>query len=97
MILSFPILIGLAHLAFAKPLLRRWDDVAEKHAWVEIPRGWEYHSPAPADHKFDLRIGLKQDKIDDLIANLMEISDPMHSRYEVMNLRGSVQLFMSVP
>jgi len=79
-LLSLPILLGLSHFALAKPLLRRWDDVAEKHSWAEIPRGWEYECPAPADHKFTLRIGLKQDKIDTLIANLMETSDPSHPR-----------------
>lgn len=48
---------------------------------VKIPKGWEYHSPAPADHSLDLRIGLKQDKIDELISSLYEVSDPSHSRY----------------
>jgi len=81
--LKFPLLLTLAHLALATPLLRRWDDVAEKHSWVEIPRGWEYEAPAPAEYKFNLRISLKQDKIDQLIANLMETSDPSHARYGV--------------
>jgi tripeptidyl-peptidase-1 len=80
---SVPILLGLAQFALATPLLRRWDDITEKHAWVEIPRGWEYEAPAPKDYKFNLRIGLKQDKIDALIANLMETSDPSHARYVV--------------
>ena len=79
--LSFSILIGIANLALAKPLLRRFDDFTEKHAWTEIPRGWVYEAPAPRDHEFDLRIALKQDKIDDLIANLLEVSNPTHARH----------------
>lgn len=71
----------LTHLATSTPLSRRWTDFAEKHSWVEIPQGWELHSEAPSDYSFDLRIGLKQSKMDELIANLMEISDPTHTRY----------------
>ncbi|PFH51001.1 hypothetical protein AMATHDRAFT_59869 [Amanita thiersii Skay4041] len=75
------LVLGLVHLASASPLLKRWDDLQVKHSWVEIPKGWHYVSPAPADYKFDLRIGLKQDKFDKLIENLMETSDPFHERY----------------
>ncbi|KAG6907889.1 hypothetical protein DXG01_006996 [Tephrocybe rancida] len=80
MIWSAAILVGLVHIATATPL-RRWNDVAVKHSWVELPRGWEYHSSAPADYKFDMRVALKQDKIDALIANLWETSDPNHAKY----------------
>lgn len=77
------LLMVLVQECAAKPLssLGRWNDLAEKHAWAEIPRGWEYESPAPADFPLKMRIGLKQDKIDDLIASLMETSDPNHARY----------------
>ncbi|KAG6841456.1 hypothetical protein C0991_010881 [Blastosporella zonata] len=78
---SVALLLALAQLGVATPLTRRWDDVAVKHSWVELPRGWEYHSSAPADYKFDMRVALKQDKIDALIANLWETSDPGHPRY----------------
>ncbi|KAF9460560.1 peptidase S8/S53 domain-containing protein [Collybia nuda] len=78
---SSTFVLALAHLCVAKPLSKRWDNLAEKHSWVDIPRGWEYLSPAPADMRFDLRVGLKQDKIEDLIATLMETSDPSHERY----------------
>lgn len=67
-------------LAFGFPMERRWNDFAEKHSWVEIPRGWSFESAAPLDYLFDLRIGLKQDKFDQLITNLMETSDPFHER-----------------
>lgn len=80
MIWSFALVVGLAQLCLTKPLSKRWDDVAEKHSWVEIPRGWELHSSVPADYTFEMRIALKQDKIDDLIANLMETSDPAHPK-----------------
>lgn len=81
MLWSFAVAISLVQLCVSKPLSRRWDDIAEKHSWVEIPRGWEYHSSAPADYTFEMRVGLKQHRIDDLIANLMETSDPSHPKY----------------
>ncbi|KAG6845024.1 hypothetical protein H0H87_001545 [Tephrocybe sp. NHM501043] len=81
MIWSAGILLIIAQLGGATPLTRRWDDVAVKHSWVELPHGWEVHSSAPADYKFDMRVALKQDKIDALIANLWETSDPTHERY----------------
>jgi tripeptidyl-peptidase-1 len=76
-------LLALVHtdLCAAKPLSRRWNDLVVKHAWTEIPRGWEYESPAPADLAFKMHIGLKQGKMDDLIASLMQTSDPNHERY----------------
>ncbi|KAJ7623726.1 peptidase S8/S53 domain-containing protein [Roridomyces roridus] len=75
-------LLLVAQLSAAKPLnSKRWTDLSVKHAWVEIPRGWEYHSAPPADHLLDMRIGLKQDKIDQLISSLYEVSDPAHEKY----------------
>ncbi|KAF8153338.1 hypothetical protein B0H34DRAFT_810107 [Crassisporium funariophilum] len=56
--LWFPYLVlGLAQLCASKSLLSRWDDISEKHSWVDIPRGWAYHAPAPAEHLFNLTIG----------------------------------------
>ncbi|RPD64171.1 subtilisin-like protein [Lentinus tigrinus ALCF2SS1-7] len=76
------LLLGLAHFAASKPLAsKRWDDFEVKHAWVEVPRGWELHGPAPSDYTFDMRIGLKQDKFDELVTALYEVSDPAHERY----------------
>ncbi|EIW59803.1 subtilisin-like protein, partial [Trametes versicolor FP-101664 SS1] len=75
-------LLALVQLCVANPLLpKRWDDFGVKHAWAEIPRGWELHGPAPADYTFDMRIGLKQDKFDELVTSLYEVSDPAHERY----------------
>ncbi|KAG6886113.1 hypothetical protein C0993_002632 [Termitomyces sp. T159_Od127] len=81
MLWSAAILVSLVSFSVAKPLSRRWNDVAVKHSWVEVPRGWQYHSSAPADYEFSMRIALKQDNIDALIANLWETSDPTHARY----------------
>ena len=74
------LVLGLAHLTLATRLQKRWDDFVEKHSWAEIPSGWNYVAHAPPDYEFDLRIGLKQDKFDKLIADLSEISDPFHPR-----------------
>ncbi|KAJ7065361.1 peptidase S8/S53 domain-containing protein [Mycena amicta] len=83
MLWSSALVLGLAHLCAAKPLAgKRWtENVAVKHAWLETPGGWEYHSAPPADHLLELRIGLKQDKIDELIKALYEVSDPAHPKY----------------
>ena len=77
---SFAALLALAQLALATPHLRRWDNFAEKHSWVEVPKGWSFKTDPPVDYTFDLKIGLKQDGMDDLIGHLMEISDPSHER-----------------
>ncbi len=76
------LLLGVLSSAAAKPLIaKRWDDFEVKHAWVDVPKGWELHGPAPADHTIDMRIGLKQDKFDDLVATLYEVSEPSHPEY----------------
>ena len=80
MLWSTVLVLGLTQLTIAKPLAKRWDDFSVKHEWADIPNGWELHGPAPAEHKMDLRIGLKQDKMDKLIASLYEVSDPSHER-----------------
>ena len=78
---SVPIFFAFLHLSSAKPLIsKRWDDFEVKHAWVDVPKGWQLHAPAPAEHTFDMRIGLKQDRFDDLVTALYEVSDPSHSK-----------------
>ncbi|KAL5536826.1 hypothetical protein ACEPAF_649 [Sanghuangporus sanghuang] len=67
---------------FASPLDKRWDDFQVKHAWVAVPNGWVVHSAdAPPDHVLDMRIGLKQDKFEQLVDELYQVSDPRHERY----------------
>lgn len=76
--------------ALCKPLHKRWDDLKVKHAWANgVPNGWEVVGPAPAEEKLAVRIGLKQDGIDDLISHLYAVSDPSHHRYGTC-LRGRV-------
>jgi len=77
-----------AQLMAATPLVRRWNDFMEKHSWTQTPKGWELFSEAPSDYTFDLRIGLKQNGMEKLIENLMEISDPSHVRYVNPYLSG---------
>lgn len=48
---------------------------------MEVPKGWEYHRVAPQDYKFNMRIALKQDRFDDLVTSLYEVSDPYHPKY----------------
>lgn len=74
-------LLALIPLAVAKPLVsKRWDDFEVKHAWTEVPKGWKCHGPAPPDHVMNMRISLKQDKFDDLVTSLFEVSDPAHEK-----------------
>ena len=80
MLWSSILLLGVAQLCASKVLSRRWDNVAEKHSWVEIPKGWQHKEHASPNHIFDMRIGLKQHGIEELIENLMEISEPTHPR-----------------
>lgn len=65
----------------ANPVARRWDDFAVKHAWADVPAGWVEHGDPPADHRLALRIGLKQDRFNELVDNLYQVSDPAHARY----------------
>ncbi|KAJ7881181.1 peptidase S8/S53 domain-containing protein [Mycena leptocephala] len=82
MLLLSAFVVVLAGLSGAKPLSsKRWNDLQVKHAWVEIPRGWEFHSTPAEDHLLDMRIGLKQSKLEELISSLYEVSDPAHERY----------------
>jgi tripeptidyl-peptidase-1 len=81
MLFPVSLALALAQLCLASPLSKRWGDFAVKHSWVEVPAGWEYHSPAPPDHVIDMHFGLKQDNFDELLKHLYEVSDPTHSRY----------------
>lgn len=76
----FLVLFAVVQLALGSPVTG-FGDFETKHSWNEPPPGWKIHSPAPSDHTINLRIGLKQSRIDDLISHLYEISDPSHERY----------------
>ena len=77
----FTLAFALVHICVSKPLSKRWDDLSVKHSWTVLPQGWELHGPAPADHIIEMRIGLKQAKLDELISALYQVSDPDHERY----------------
>lgn len=82
MMWSVALLLAAVPLATAKPLLnKRWEDFELRHAWADVPRGWKFHAPAPADHVINMRIALKQDRFDDLVAALYQVSDPAHTKY----------------
>lgn len=79
--LSLLLVLSLGASAFAKPLIsKRWNEFEVKHAWQEVPIGWRFHDAAPLDHVLDMRIALKQDKFEDLLAALYEVSDPLHEK-----------------
>lgn len=81
---SSVLLFSALQLCLSKPLaVKRWDDFEVKHSWVTVPRGWELVGSAPADHNLHMRIGLKQDRVDELIGSLFEVSDPSNSRFVV--------------
>lgn len=99
---SSAVVLGLLHsfpvFVDSKPLEsinRRWDDLVEKHSWVDVPQGWSFETFAPQDYIFDLRIGLKPTGMDQLIADLMEISDPSHDRYAQHLSKAEVADFMT--
>ncbi|KIJ54289.1 hypothetical protein M422DRAFT_201377 [Sphaerobolus stellatus SS14] len=75
------IVLALAAFGASTSPLQASDAFQLKHSWAEIPNGWEMHSIPPPDHLIDLRIGLKESKIDELIGHLYEVSDPAHPRY----------------
>lgn len=102
MLWSSAVVLGLLHsfpvFVNSKPLgsiNRRWDDLVEKHSWVDVPQGWSFETTAPQDYIFDLRIGLKPTGMDQLIDDLMEISDPSHDRYAQHLSKADVASFMT--
>ncbi len=80
---STVVILGLTQLCLSTPFSsKRWDtdDLLEKHSWVEVPRGWEWVSKPDPESIIELRIGLKQDRVDELISSLFEVSTPNHQR-----------------
>jgi tripeptidyl-peptidase-1 len=56
-------------------------DFTTRHVLREVPAGWTAVARAPAEHKIELRIGLKQARMTDLLSILGEVSDPANVRY----------------
>jgi len=75
------VVLALGALSSSKPLQKRWDDLTTKHSWLEVPEGWELESLPPPTQPMLLRLGLKQEKFDELVHHLYEVSDPSHARY----------------
>ncbi|QRW22865.1 tripeptidyl-peptidase I [Rhizoctonia solani] len=70
--------LALASLVVASPVSQ---DFTTRHALREIPSGWTRVARAPADHNIDLRVGLKQARMTDLLAILDEVSNPASTKY----------------
>ncbi|KAF8912397.1 peptidase S8/S53 domain-containing protein [Mucidula mucida] len=68
-------------LASASPLAERYTTLRKRHSWDAPPRGWEFHSIPNAGEVIELRIGLRQGRVDELISSLYEVSEPGHQRY----------------
>lgn len=79
--ISLLLVFCLCSSALAKPLIsKRWDTFEVKHAWQDVPTGWKLHDAAPLDHVLNMRIALKQDKLEELVTTLYEVSDPYHDK-----------------
>ncbi|KAI0378062.1 subtilisin-like protein [Hypomontagnella monticulosa] len=50
----------------------------ERH---HVPHNWAYVGRAPADHRIELQIGLRQSRFNELEQRLLEVSSPSHPRY----------------
>ncbi|KAF9014524.1 subtilisin-like protein [Hymenopellis radicata] len=74
-------LCAVAQLSLASPLAKRYTPLRRRHSWNAPPRGWEFHSVPAAGEVIELRIGLRQGRVDELISSLYEVSEPGHHRY----------------
>ena len=76
-------LLGFLQSALSKPLNfdKRWQESKVKHEWTDVPKGWVEIGRPPADYSLRMNIGLKQDRFDELLEHLYEVSDPDHHRY----------------
>ncbi|KAG8746061.1 hypothetical protein FRC10_006164 [Ceratobasidium sp. 414] len=68
----------LASVSCASPLTTSFKT---RHTLHEVPTGWKATDRAPAAHLIDMRIGLKQAGMAELLSTLAEVSDPTHARY----------------
>ncbi|EUC55873.1 tripeptidyl-peptidase, partial [Rhizoctonia solani AG-3 Rhs1AP] len=71
-------ILALAALAAGSPVSQ---DFTTRHVLREVPSGWTVVARAPAEHNVELRIGLKQGRMTDLLSILGEVSDPANPRY----------------
>ncbi|KAF9009289.1 hypothetical protein BDZ89DRAFT_1168001 [Hymenopellis radicata] len=73
-------LCAAARFSFGSPLAERYTTLRKRHSWDAPPRGWEFHSVPDAGEVIELRIGLRQGRVDELISSLYEVSEPGHHR-----------------
>ncbi|KAG9091409.1 hypothetical protein FS749_016577 [Ceratobasidium sp. UAMH 11750] len=71
-------LLAFALLSSASSLAAEF---TTRHALHEVPTGWTAVARAPSEHLIDMRIGLKQARMTELLSTLAEVSDPTHARY----------------
>ena len=76
-------LLGAFQPAIAKSLWhdKRWGELKVKHEWTDVPKGWVEIGRPPADYPMKINIGLKQERFDELLGHLYEVSDPDNPRY----------------
>ncbi|KAG8698140.1 hypothetical protein FRC09_007404 [Ceratobasidium sp. 395] len=73
--------VGLALAAVQAAVATSFGAHVLKERLAEVPRGWTFHSKAPAEYPLRLRIALPQSNFDQLERELYEVSDPNHARY----------------
>ena len=74
------LVFALVGFAIASPHAKRWEEMKTKHEWPEVPYGWNDIGSAPANAVLNLRVALKQNRFDELLMHLSEVSDPYHER-----------------
>ena len=82
--LKFLALVATAQIAFATPLgARSAYSVKETH---NVPSKWTALGRAPANHKLHVKIGLKQERFDELERHLYEgrICQPSHREVSLL-------------
>lgn len=75
--MAFLLPVLIATLAVGSPL----GQFVTKHSLASVPEGWQFHAAAPADHKLNLHIRLKEENLDQLQQRALDISDPDHADY----------------
>lgn len=77
------VLLGAFQSAISKPLglEKRWEELRVKHEWIDVPKGWVEVGRPPAEHLLKMNFGLKQERFDELLDHLYQVSDPEHRRY----------------
>jgi len=75
-------LLGAFQYAVSEPLGldKRWEELKVKHEWTDVPKGWIEVGRPPADHSLKINFGLRQERFDELLGHLYEVSDPEHDR-----------------